>query len=156
MKYLLLFFSIPFYGQNLHHQMLSSQGQTKTISSGHTISQTIGQQSTTGNSNNGSVVMQGFQQSLWSSYIASNDKNEIIVKTYPNPFIDNVNFQFSISISDEIMVYDFDIAGRLVYQHKGKTATSILTIDLAKLPRSEYLVQLRVNTMTYYTKIIKI
>ena len=156
MKYLLLFFSVSFYGQNLHHQMLSSQGQTKTISSGHTISQTIGQQSTTGNSNNGTVVMQGFQQNLWSSYIASNDKNEIIVKTYPNPFIDNVNFQFSKSISDEISVYIFDIAGHLVYQHKGKTATSILTIDLAKLPRSEYLVQLRVNTITYYTKIIKI
>lgn len=156
MKYILLLFSVPFYGQTLHHQMLSSQGQTKTISSGHTISQTIGQQSTTGNSNNGTVIMQGFQQSLWNSYIASNDKNEIIVKTYPNPFIDSVNFQFSKSISDEISVYIFDIVGHLVYQQKGKTATTILTIDLAKLPRSEYLVQLQVNTMTYYTKIIKL
>ena len=156
MKYLLLLFSIPFYGQTLHHQMFSSQGQTKTISSGHIVSQTIGQQSTIGNSNNGTVVMQGFQQSLWSTYIASNEKTDIIIRTYPNPFSDIVNFQFSKIIDSEISVFVFDVSGRLVHQQKKKADNSILTINLSKLPRSEYLVQLQNNTLTYYTKIIKL
>lgn len=156
MKYLLLVFSIPFYGQTLHHQMLSSQGQTKTISSGQIVSQTIGQQSTIGNSNTGTVVMQGFQQSLWSTYIASNDKTDTIIRTYPNPFSDIVNFQFSKIIDSEISVFVFDVSGRLVHQQKKKADNSILTINLSKLPRSEYLVQLQNNTLTYYTKIIKL
>lgn len=156
MKYLLFFLSLPFYGQILHHQMLSSQGTTKKLSNGYIISQTIGQQSAVGNSNKDAVVIQGFQQSLWSSHIASNEKTEMIVLTYPNPFIDLVNFQFSNPIKDEISVYVFDVAGRLVHQQKGQSENAILTINLLKLPRSEYLVQLRSMTMTYYTKIIKI
>ena len=156
MKYLLLLFSVSFYGQVLHHQMISSQGATKKLSNGYTISQTIGQQSAIGNSNKDAVVIQGFQQSLWSSYIASNEKTEIVVLTYPNPFTDLLHFQFSNLIKDEIVVYVFDISGRLVHQEKGKLENAILTINLLKLPRSEYLVQLRSMTMTYYTKIIKI
>lgn len=156
MKYLLLFLSLPFYGQILHHQMLSSQGTTKKLSNGYTISQTIGQQSAIGNSNKDAIVIQGFQQSLWSSHIASNEKTEMIVLTYPNPFTDLVHFQFSNPIKDEISVYIFDVAGRLVHQQKGQLENAILTINLLKLPRSEYLVQLRSKTMTYYTKIIKI
>ena len=156
MKYLLLLFSVSFYGQVLHHQMISSQGATKKLSNGYTISQTIGQQSAIGNSNKDAVVIQGFQQSLWSSHIASNEKTEIVVLTYPNPFTDLLHFQFSNLIKDEIVVYVFDISGLLVHQEKGKLENAILTINLLKLPRSEYLVQLRSMTMTYYTKIIKI
>ena len=156
MKYLLLLFSVSFYGQVLHHQMISSQGTTKKLTNGYTISQTIGQQSAIGNSNKDAVVIQGFQQSLWSSHIASNEKTEIVVLTYPNPFTDLLHFQFSNPIKDEVVVYVFDVSGRLVYQEKGKLENSILTINLLKLPRSEYLVQLRSMTMTYYTKIIKI
>lgn len=156
MKYLLLLFSVSFYGQILHHQMISSQGATKKLSNGYTVSQTIGQQSAIGNSNKDAVVIQGFQQSLWSSHIASNEKTEIVVLTYPNPFTDLLHFQFSNPIKDEVVVYVFDISGRLVHQEKGKLENAILTINLLKLPRSEYLVQLRSMTMTYYTKIIKI
>lgn len=156
MKYLLLLFSVPFYGQILHHQMISTQGTTKKISTGYTISQTIGQQSAIGNSNKDAVVIQGFQQSLWSSHIASNANTEIIVLSYPNPFSDLVHFQFSKPIDDEITVYVFDVSGRLVHQQKKSLDNSILTINLLKLPRSEYLVQLRSTTITYYTKIIKI
>lgn len=156
MKYLLLFLSVPFYGQLLHHQMLSSQGQTKKISNGYIISQSVGQQSTIGNSNKDPVVMQGFQQSLWSSYIAENEKTEITVLTYPNPFRDIVNFQFSKAIEDEIVIYVFDVAGRLLYQQKGLLDNSILTINLSKLPRAEYLVKLQSFSTTYYTKIIKL
>lgn len=156
MKYLLLLFSVSFYGQVLHHQMLSSQGVTTKTSGGYIISQTIGQQSAIGNSNNSSVAIQGFQQSLWGTYIASNAKTEITTQTYPNPFTETVNFQFSNPIKDEMTVYVFDISGRIVHQQKKIIDNTILTIDLSKLPGSEYLVQLQSPTFTYYTKIIKI
>jgi hypothetical protein len=155
MKYLLLLFTVPFYGQVLHHQMFSSQGTTTEIADGYTISQTIGQQSLIGNSNKDPVVIQGFQQSAWSSYIAANEKTEITVLTYPNPFSDLINFQFLKPIEEEISIYIFDITGRLVNKQKGSLINSVLTIQLFNLPKSEYLVQLSSNSITYYTKIIK-
>lgn len=156
MKYLFLFFTFPFYGQILHHQMISSQGITTKTNNGYTISQTIGQQSTTGNSDKGTIVVQGFQQSLWGSYIALNEISKITVKTFPNPFDDWINFQFSTPIENEIAIYVFDISGRLVYNKKTKIDTTTLTINLAHLPRSQYLVQLQANNSIYYSKIIKL
>lgn len=156
MRYLFILFSIPFYGQILHHQMLSSQGVTTKTSDGYIISQTIGQQSAIGNSNNGSVVIQGFQQSLWGTYIASNAKTEISTQTYPNPFSEIVNFQFSQLMPNQITVYVFDINGRLVFEKKETIDNSILTINLSNLPQSEYLVRLQATNFNYYTKIIKL
>ncbi|WP_269240369.1 T9SS type A sorting domain-containing protein [Flavobacterium limnophilum] len=155
MKYLLLLFSVSFYGQVLHHQMFSSQGTTKKTADGYTISQTIGQQSVIGNSNKDPAVIQGFQQSEWSGYIAANPKTEITVLTYPNPFSDLINFEFLDPIDEEISIYIFDVTGRLIHKQKETLNNSVLTIQLSKLPKSEYLVQLRSISMTYYTKIIK-
>ena len=158
MKYLLLFFSITFHGQVLHHQMLSSQGMSTKTSNGLIISQTIGQQSLTGTSSTNFVLLQGFQQSVWGKYIASNKKDEIDALktiTYPNPFTEFVNFQFSQPVTESISINVFDIVGRLIFQQNKKSVDNILTIDLALLPNSEYLVQLKTTNLTYYTKIIK-
>ena len=156
MKYLLLLFSVSFYGQVLHHQMLSAQGTTKKIADGYIISQTVDQQSVIGSLNKDPVVIQGFQQSLWNAYVEDNKNAEIKVLTYPNPFKDIVNFQFLQPIDEEISIYIFNIAGILVNNQKGKPSNSVLTIQLSKLPQSEYLVQIRSTSMIYYTKIIKI
>lgn len=159
MKYLLLFFTITFHGQVLHHQMLSSQGKSTKASNGLVVKQTVGQQSLTGSSSNEKyVVMQGFQQSLWSKYIASNkidSVEDVKTTTYPNPFTTSINFQFSKPITDVISVYIFDILGRLVYEQKKKADSTILTIDLTTLSSSEYLVRLSTANLNYYTKIIK-
>lgn len=159
MKYLFLLFSITFQGQILHHQMISSQGTSIKLVDGLMINQTIGQQSITGSSSNRDyVVIQGFQQSLWAKYIATNKVDsleQIRTITYPNPFIATVNFQFSKSITDFVSISVFDILGRLVYEQKVKAENSILTIDLGRLPSSEYLVRLNTINFNYYTKIIK-
>jgi len=159
MKYLFLLFSITFQGQILHHQMISSQGASIKVVDGLMISQTIGQQSITGSSSNKDyVVIQGFQQSLWAKYIATNKTDsleQIIIITYPNPFIETVNFQFSKSITDFVSISVFDILGRLVYEHKVKAENSILSIDLGRLRSSEYIVRLNTINFNYYTKIIK-
>lgn len=159
MKYLLFLFTISFYGQTLHHQMLSSQGQSIKMTNGLIVKQTVGQQSITGSSTNKDyVVMQGFQQSYWSKYIASN-KIDVVqgINTiaFPNPFTETINFKFSKPITEEISIFIFDVLGRLVYEQKKKIDNDILTIDLAKFPTSEYLVRLNTNSFNYYTKIIK-
>ena len=159
MKYLLLVFTVTFHGQTLHHQMLSSQGLSTKTTNGLLVKQTVGQQSITGSSTNKDyVVIQGYQQSLWAKYIASNkiDAVEgINTIAYPNPFTQTINFQFSKPVADDITVSIFDILGRLVYEQKKKINNTILTIDLGSLPTSEYLVRLYTNNLNYYTKIIK-
>lgn len=159
MKYLLLLFTVTFHGQTLHHQMLSSQGLSTKTTNGLLVKQTVGQQSITGSSTNKDyVVIQGYQQSLWAKYIASNkiDAVEgINTIAYPNPFTQTINFQFSKPVADDITVSIFDILGRLVYEQKKKINNTILTIDLGSLPTSEYLVRLYTNNLNYYTKIIK-
>ncbi|MFT5252582.1 MAG: hypothetical protein ACI87N_001596 [Flavobacteriales bacterium] len=158
MRYIFIFFSYSFYGQVLHHQMLSSQGASHELSSGITVTQTIGQQSLIGNSSTDFVVMQGFQQSLWGKYIASTtieDLSGIKTTTYPNPFTETVNFQFSESVADVVTISVFDIVGRLVYQQDKTPINNILTINLAMLSGTKYLVQLQTLKLTYYTQIIK-
>jgi hypothetical protein len=156
MKYLLILFTAPFYGQILHHQMFSSQGSTKLLSNGLVIKQTIGQQSLIGNSDNNYIVMQGFQQSVWGKYISSNLIDDIKTVTYPNPFIQTISFEFSKPITEVISVTVFDIGGHLIFEQKKKSNNNILTIDLPSLARSEYLVRLNTSNFNYYTKIIKL
>lgn len=157
MKYLLIFFTVTFHGQVLHHQMLSSQGTFKKLSDSIAITQTIGQQSLTGTSNNNYLVMQGFQQSFWGKYIATNIISENAIKTtiYPNPFSTVINIQFSKPITDLINLTIYDIRGVKILEENKKATEAILTVDLSFLPASVYLVRLRSLNLNYYTKIIK-
>lgn len=138
--------------------MLSSQGNSKELKNGLLIMQTIGQQSATGNfEQNKMLIGQGFQQSVWGKYIASNKNSIDAIKTtiYPNPFSTTVNFQFSKPITDLINVTIYDIRGVKILEENKKATEAILTVDLSFLPTSVYLVRLRTLNLNYYTKIIK-
>jgi hypothetical protein len=100
--------------------------------------------------------MQGFQQSFWGKYIASNPTEVIKGTTFPNPFVQTVNFEFSKAITEEININVFDLSGRLVFEQKKKADNMILTIVLPLLPSSEYLVRINTPTFSYFTKIIKL
>ena len=109
--------SAIFYGQGLHHQMLSAQGKSVQLSNGMFVSQTIGQQSVIGSYTNAAKIYgQGFQQNVWNKHIQSTSKKAITTITYPNPFINTINFQFSQPIKSQIHIELFDIRGRLVLQ----------------------------------------
>jgi hypothetical protein len=158
MKYLFLFFSCSFYGQVLHHQMLSAQGASIITNNGFVINQTIGQQSLTGNSSGGYIVMQGFQQSLWGKYIASTKAEDLIgikITTYPIPFTETVNFQFSEPTTDLVSILIFDVVGRVVYQQNKIPIGTLLSLNLSMLPSTKYLVRLQTVKLNYYTQIIK-
>ncbi|WP_366186311.1 T9SS type A sorting domain-containing protein [Flavobacterium ovatum] len=156
MRYLILLFYSSFYGQQLHHQMLSSQGSTTTLSNGMIVKQTIGQQTVSGTSKKEYVVLQGFQQGYWSKLISSSiNKNNIIVRTYPNPFVDLVHLQLSKKIDEEVTVSIFDTSGHLIFQVKKKPIDMIVTLNLDFLPGSVFLVRLDNSQLNYFTKILK-
>lgn len=159
MRYTLLIFlclNTFTYGQTLHHQMLSAQGKSTVLSNGTFISQTVGQQSVIGNATkNGYTTGQGYQQIVWGKYISSNLPSEITTTTYPNPFIQSVNFQFSKPINETISIAIFDVRGRLIYQQEKRAIDNLLTIDLESIASSNYLVRLLSANYTYYTQIFK-
>lgn len=154
---LILFFSFSaLHSQNLHHQMLSAQGTSKVLPNGMYVSQTIGQQSVSGNYTvDHKTYGQGFQQSVWSKYITANNNISITTTTYPNPFPSVVNFQFSQSIKEPITVRVFDVRGRLIFTQEKQVTENILSIDLQNLASSNYLVQLSAPNYLYYTQILK-
>lgn len=159
MKYALILFagtSLSTYSQNLHHQMLSAQGKSIVLSNGKYVSQTIGQQSVIGNSVvDGKSFRQGYQQSIWGTYISANKATVVKTTTYPNPFIQTVHFKFSHPIEEVISVTVFDIRGRLIFQQVKRPTADLLTIHLENLPASNYLVRLAANNYLYHTQIIK-
>lgn len=158
MRYLfLLFFSISIHSQVLHHQMLSSQGSSSKTSNGILVKQTIGQLSTSGNYDSDNLTIgQGFQQSNWQKYIAASKKiASANIITFPNPFIDIINFQFGEIVNEVVSIYIFDVSGRIVFRQTKQVDSNILSIDLSSLPRSGYLIRLKSHKINYYTKILK-
>jgi len=149
-------FSLGLCSQELHHQMMSSQGKSIALPNGMYVSQTIGQQSVIGNSSKaGYSYGQGFQQSAWGKRVTANVNNSITTVTYPNPFVETVNFEFSKPIASAISVNVFDIQGRLVFQQEKNSVGNILSINMTQLAESNYLVQLTAPNFTYYTQILK-
>jgi hypothetical protein len=152
---LLLFCGLG-HAQQLHHQMLSAQGNSTVLANGTYVSQTIGQQSVIGNyTHDGKTYGQGFQQSMWGSYIKGNAANTITTTTYPNPFVDVVNFEFSQILPDVISVELFDVRGRLVFSTSQKAEGNLLTITIPNIAASNYLVHLSTSNYSYYTQILK-
>lgn len=148
--------SIACQSQELHHQMLSSQGTSKVLPNGVYVSQTIGQQSVIGNyTREGKTYGQGYQQSLWDFYSSSSSNNAITTVVYPNPFVATINFQFSQPINEPINMELFDVRGRLVFQKEQLPTDNLLTVALPNLASSTYLVKLTATNYTYYTQILK-
>lgn len=151
-----LFLFVGFsFGQTLHHQMISAQGGSANTQSGLVVKYTIGQQSVTGTKTGNVTVQQGFQQSSWDKIIATNNVVVINTTTYPNPYVDIINFQFSQSIGENVSVLVYDVLGRQVYSNMLQIFENTTSVNLQVLPSAEYLVQLSNNTFTYHTKIIK-
>jgi hypothetical protein len=156
----ILFFFLFVFGckiinaQQLHHDMISSQGGTTTTANGHLVRYTVGQQSVTGTSTNGYVVQQGFQQSNWSKIL---EQNTVSVATivYPNPFVNEVNFTFSTSPGEKISAYVFDVLGRLVYSEEVKNDNNSIKLSLVHLSTADYLVRLTSDKFVHSAKIIK-
>lgn len=153
---LVLFLALPslLLCQTFHHQMISSQGASVTTSTGLKVNQTIGQQSVIGNSTNGIVVQQGYQQSFWQSRLSSSVNLIKDIKIYPNPVSDILNINFTNVPKTLLNVILFDVRGRLIYSQNHNIENSRLTLDVSKFRMGLYLVHLKGTNIDYYTKII--
>ena len=134
--------------------MLSSQG-TSTSAGGLKISQTIGQQSVIGNYRGTEVMVgQGFQQSRLMKTVNA-PVITVVTTTYPNPFIDHINFEFSSVISGPIKFSLYDVMGRLVASQEKLATDTILTISELSLAEGEYFVKLSAKNYNYSTNLLK-
>ena len=141
------------YSQQLHHQMISADGSTKTTESGFIVTQTIGQLSITGSSND---IIQGFQQPYWNVLISNSELVENIkINHYPNPVIDYLNFSFLNYITGSADLLIFDFSGRIILHENVKIEEGIAKVSLRSLPLGTFLVYLKNDKINYYTKIIK-
>ena len=148
------FFSTLSFGQSLHHQMLSAQGGKSSSESGIKVKYTVGQQSVVGTKTGNITVQQGFQQSNWNKIIAQNNVS-VSTSTFPNPFLDRINFTFTGSVGDTISLHIYDVSGRLVFTDNLQVVEQTTSIDLKHLPSANYFIQLSSLNYLYYTKIIK-
>jgi hypothetical protein len=155
LKILFLLFACNAHSQTLHHQMICAQGGNAVTNSGIVVKYTIGQQSVTGTKTGNVIVQQGFQQSNWDKIIATNNVVVVNTTTYPNPYVDIINFQFSQPIGDSVSLLVFDVVGRQVYANTLQIFENKTSVNLQVLQSAEYFVQLSNNTFTYHTKIIK-
>lgn len=152
--YILLLFATTTVSAQLHHQMLSSQGSTSKTNSGVIATQTIGQQSVTGNYEiNYFKFGKGFQQANWGRIIIEGTSPEFEVTIHPNPFSSIINIQHNSE--DDINVNIFDTAGKLVYKDLLNVTGPNHSINLETLSSGVYLVNLKSNQLTYFTKLIK-
>ena len=135
--------------------MLSSQGGNATTSSGIVFKYTIGQQSVAGTTKGLLTTQQGFQQSNWKKIIGTNTTALVNTTTYPNPFVDIVNFQFSQPVGEHVSILIYDILGRQVYSNTISVTENKIIANLQELQSAEYFVKLSNNSFTYQTTIIK-
>ena len=154
-RVIFLFLTFNCFSQKLHHQMLSSQGGNATTSSGVVFKYSVGQQSVTGTTKGNVITQQGFQQSNWKKIIATNNTVRVNTTTYPNPFVDIVNFHFSQPVGDQVSILIYDILGRQVYSNTIPVTENKIIANLQELQSAEYFVKLSNNSFTYHTKIIK-
>jgi hypothetical protein len=138
--------------------MMSTQGKSTYLKSGHYVSQTIGQQSIIGTSTSNKFRMnQGFQQSAWGQLITKyNSSFDIKISTYPNPFVNDITFKFSKHLEGAIQFLVFDTSGRLIVAKNTLMRNNTINENLYFLPSGTYLVQIKNKTITHYTKIIRI
>jgi len=152
---LLFLYSLSSFCQELHHEIISSQGKNVQLDSGVYVTQTIGQHSIASYSMDNLTVQQGYQQSFWNSLINSNEEFNMDITFYPNPTIDFVNFNFSNLESSDLNVLVFDYAGRVLITTKIDIENYKTKLDLSSLPSGSYLIYLNTNKFNYHTKIIK-
>ena len=151
---LFLLVTLSSFSQTLHHQMLSSQGASTTVG-GLKVSQTIGQQSVIGNYRGSDfMVGQGFQQSHLMKTVKA-PVITVITTTYPNPFIDQIHFEFSSVIAGPIKFSLYDVMGRLVASEEKRATDTILTISDLSLAEGQYFVKLSAKNYNYSTNLLK-
>lgn len=153
----ILLFGLTVSGQTLHRQSLGSQGVAVALPSGVVVSQSIGQQSITGNAMVGDVrIIQGFQQSSSAiRFITAGLPSSTSLRAFPNPFSDQLNFQFDTEVTGDIKILVYDSAGRLVSSKETRARDSRAQVELSSLQSGLYHLELISNGQKFHTTVIR-
>ncbi len=157
-RFILFFVSFSMFGQKLHHFNLPIQSNSKITSRGYFISQTIGQQSTSGSFYNEKFgVQQGFQQSLFSLLNTKTTMKIHNIKVFPNPFVSEITIEFLYDITGEVEINFFDSSGRLVQKfNKTPSANRVTLYPLDNLAEGYYIVSVNSQGYIFSSQILKI
>jgi hypothetical protein len=74
---------------------------------------------------------------------------------YPNPFVDQIQFEFSQPVTGFISVSIFDMLGRLVYSVKKESINNQLLLENLGFAQNQYIITLASQNYKYSTQIIK-
>lgn len=156
MKYIFIFLiSLCATGQEISRSTISVIGSSSINESGFTILQSVGQLSTIGFYEIiQQSIIQGYQQPTGYRIIDSSVIGEIL-KIYPVPLIDKLNFLFSVTQEGTCRVDLFDRLGRLVLSEELKISDYKAIMSLNNLPTSTYIIKVTKPNAVFYETIIK-
>ena len=95
-----------------------------------------------------------------TSTISSGEiSNETVIKTYPNPFMDKVNFEINPAISGNAVIELFDIMGRkiaTVYDGKlEKGIAKLLSVNMNKIKQQVVIYKATIGNQTFSGKLLQ-
>jgi len=155
MRFFFLFFLVTnsSFGQ-LHHSSIGISS-SNTNNNGLLVLQSIGQQSPIGNYNSrNQIIFQGFQQPL--NITDDMDRIHMFdILAFPNPFLNDLNFEFENIKPSEVRVDIYDVTGRYIDSYFASDFGEILKLKLKNLISTEYIFRLTGPGINYSTKIIK-
>lgn len=145
------------FAQKAQRSTIGSSGQSIQITAVDKtfyVSQSVGQQGVIGTlKNNGYVVIQGFQQPLFSK-----NKNQVITPlnalVYPNPVGEIINIKIQENVTTPITVAVYDVLGKLLFK-EAKKETAVFSMDMTFLASGNYLFRLSANGKNQTYKLLK-
>lgn len=144
------------YSQSIQRQMISTQGGVYANSTGFVFSQSIGQLSIIGTATTPThTFQQGFQQSFVSLFENKVEKLNLVVRVYPNPFMDSFTVTISNPLEEVATIRIVTLLGQQVYQTQLAPFQNEKTISFGSYPTGTYIVQLVSSSQTITKKIIK-
>jgi hypothetical protein len=154
---LFIFLTSQVYAQSIKRQTFASFGSSTTVNSNVYISQSIGQSSIIGLAVKSNVVVQqGYQQSIFAvpaDYVPY--EKPVIVSTYPNPFVDEINLKVNTATNELVTVTITDMNGKIIHKKAYNNLNDGVSIKLDNLIPQSFTLNLSGSYTKYSTPLIK-
>lgn len=146
-------------GYRIISSNLGSSGSSQdvvTANGTYKVSQSIGQSSVIGtHTKNGYYLRQGYQQPSANVKAFKEHNYQLEAKVYPNPFVNEIEIEFSTKISKDIAVSIFDVNGRTIYSQIFLPSQE-LELQINDVANGTYFLKVVSGEHHFNTKLIKI
>lgn len=126
------------------------------VSTGLSISWTLGETIIPTFQNGNLILSHGFQQQLIVTAIEENLDVPVSVKVYPNPATDVINIQFEEPVDGEITLTILDSQGKLVKKEMIEATTTEKQINLQEFQAGIYYLRLIKGKLINVYKVVKL